>query len=294
MSAKPTTSKRAAAKKAAKRKPFSPGPTGSMGSKEKQMLATAAGQAFKHQVSLGRVEPGQSFDEWRHDQVRDVVGKDGLRACAHAEFRPLLAWFQKLAGLDEKAFATQMRTGKVTTGGPADDTREARETIAHEMRIRLEDHIELADRSWPDLLHIWTDRSRADWQIYGAPGEPWPGLDSKFLAKATLRKEAIEKNGGAIRVGYLVAIARMKTRRPDLTLGPDPFAGLAERCSVNQLRQLLSTLVNRINAREGLGAAGTRNKKQKSDAEKKRRSKHEIDTPPVFDPFEQLRREGDA
>jgi hypothetical protein len=270
------------------------GPAGAMGGKEKQMLAIAAGQAFKHQASLGRVEPGQPFDEWRHEQVRDVVGKDGLRACAHADFRPLLAWFQQLAGLDDKALATRLRSGKVTTGGPADDTREAREAIAHEIRIRLEDHIELADRSWPDLLQIWTDRSRASWQTYGTPGEPWPGLDSKFLAKATLRKEAVEQNGGAIRHGYLVALARQKTRRPDLTFGPDIFAGLADRCTVKQLRDLLSTLVNRINAREGLGETGKRNRKQASPAAKARRSRREIDTPPVFDPFEQLRRDGDA
>lgn len=69
--------------------------------------------------------------------------------------------------------------------------------------------------------------------------------------------------GGRIGVGYLVAIVRMKTRRPDLTLGRDWEAGLAERCTVRQLDQIRSTVINRISAADGIGEPATRNKSQR-------------------------------
>lgn len=279
------------------------GPSGSMGSKEKQMLAIAAGVAFKHQGSLGRVEPGQTFDEWRHEQVQDIVGKPGLRACSHGDFRPLLAWFQQLAGEDHKALATRLRTGKVKDHGPDGDTHEARGKIVAEIRGRLAAHILLADLPWSDLLDRWTAASQSAWAagdeflVMGSdavPGrDPWPGLNPVWLDKSLARKTHIGAKG-PIREGYLISLVRGKTRRPDLDLGPDLYAGLAQRCTLKQLQDLLSTLVNRINAREGTGRAQDRNKKQKSPAEKKRRSKHEIDTPPVSDPFEQARRDRGA
>lgn len=279
------------------------GSTASMGAKEKQMLAIAAGVAFKHQASLGRVEPGQSEDEWRHEQVQDTVGKPGLRACTHGDFRPLLAWFQQLAGLEAEAVATRLRTGRVKDHGPAGDTHEARGKIVAEIRGRLTAHILLADLTWSELLDRWTSASKSAWAAgdeflaepaAAVPGQdPWPGLDSKWLAKAMDRKIHMEA-AGPIREGYLIALARGKTGRPDLDLGRDLWAGLEERCTLKQLTDLLSTLVNRINAREGISASGRRNRKQASDAEKRRRSKHEIDTPPVSDPFEQLRRDRGA
>ena len=267
------------------------------------MLAIAAGVAFKHQTGLGRVEPGQTFDEWRHEQVQDTVGKPGLRACTHGDFRPLLAWFQQLAGLEAESLATRLRTGRVKDHGPADDTHEARGKIVAEIRGRLTAHILLADLTWPELLDRWTAASKSAWSagdpFLSEPGEaipgqsPWPGLDSKWLAKAMDRKIHME-TAGPIREGYLIALARGKTSRPDLDLGPDLWLALEQRCTLKQLRDLLSTLVNRINAREGISASGRRNRKQASPAEKRRRSKHEIDTAPVSDPFEQLRRDRGA
>lgn len=279
-------------------------PAGSMGSKEKQMLAIAAGVAFKHQSALGRVEPGQTFDEWRHEQVQDKVNKPGLRACSHGDFRPLLAWFQQLAGEDHKAFATRLRTGQVKDRGPAGDTHEARGKIVAEIRGRLAAHVFLADLPWSDLLDRWTAASQSAWTAGDSflaaacpaetvPGrDPWPGLAAGFLDKAFARKSHMEAKG-PLREGYLITLVRGKTRRPDLDLGPDIYAGLEQRCTLKQLGELLSTLVNRINAREGTGSPDDRNLKQKSKAENKRRSKHEIDTAPVSDPFEQLRRDGD-
>lgn len=279
------------------------GPSGTMVSKEKQMLAIAAGVAFKHQSSLGRVQPGQTFDEWRHEQVQDTVGKPGLRACTHGDFRPLLAWFQQLAGDDHKAVATQLRTGRVKDHGPDGDTHEARGKIVAEIRGRLAAHILLHDLPWLDLLDRWTAASHSAWTageaFLAAPADaipghsPWPGLAPSFVDKAFARKNHMEAKG-PIREGYLIALVRGKTRRPDLDLGPDIYAGLEQRCTLKQLTDLLSTLVNRINAREGTGRADDRNKKQKNPADKTRRSKHEIDTAPVSDPFEQLRRERGA
>lgn len=282
---------------------YTHGAAGSMGSKEKQMLAIAAGLAFKHQASLGRVQPGQTFDEWRHEQVQDKVGKPGLRACTHGDFRPLLAWFQQLAGQDSKALSTHLRTGRVQDTGPAGDTHEARGKIVAEIRGRLAAHILLHDLPWLDLLDRWTVASEQAWtageSFLAAPGEavpgraPWPGLNPVWLDKTLARKTHMEAKGPILE-GYLIALVRGKTRRPDLDLGPDLYAALEQRCTLKQLGDLLSTLVNRINAREGVGQSSDRNRKQSSPAEKSRRSKHEIDTAPVSDPFEQLRRDRGA
>jgi hypothetical protein len=68
--------------------------------------------------------------------------------------------------------------------------------------------------------------------------------------------------GGKIGVGYVVAIARHKTRRPDLTLTGDLQAALADRCTVTQLTQIRSTIINRIDAAEGRGDPAHRNRSQ--------------------------------
>lgn len=281
------------------------GAAGTMGKKEKQMLAIVARQAFDHQAKLHRVEPGQSFDEWRHEQVMDQVGKAGLRECSHGDFRPLFAWFLQLAGREDKAFFVRLKSGKATDGAAPGDTREAREKIVHQIRCKLAVHIQLHDRTWPELLDLWTASSKRAWEqgqehlVAGGeavPGvDPWPGLGTKGLNKAMERKLHMEANGGPLREGYLITLAKGKTSRPNLDLGPDLYAGLADRCTLKQLTDLLATLVNRINAREGIGETAKRNKKQKSQAEKKRRSRHEIDAPHVHDPFaEARRRRGDA
>ena len=46
------------------------------------------------------------------------------------------------------------------------------------------------------------------------------GKDGKWIVKAMDRKLALEAAGGPIREGYLVAVVRQKTRRPDLKLSP--------------------------------------------------------------------------
>ncbi len=71
------------------------------------------------------------------------------------------------------------------------------------------------------------------------------------------------KAGGKIGVGYLIYVTRQKTRRPDLSLGQDWQAGLADRCTVTQLEQIRNTIINRIAAAEGRGDTSTRNKSQR-------------------------------
>lgn len=272
------------------------GGKGLMGRKEKQILSMIATQAFDLQQSLGNLEDNETRDAFRHRIVRETTGKSGLRECVHDDFRPLLSQFQLLAGQDEKALATALRSGRITSKGDPNDTREAREKIAHEITTRLAAHIELHDLEWAQLLEIWSNRSRNEWDLSNsplqAPGStplPWPGLDPKWVNKAMNRKIALADNGGPIRPGYLVTIARHKTRRPDLDLGKDLRAGLAERCTVKQLEELLATLVNRINAKEGIEPRRradltddiARNAGQRSRSAKERRSKKTLAPDPA-------------
>jgi hypothetical protein len=76
--------------------------------------------------------------------------------------------------------------------------------------------------------------------------------------------ELLASHRGPITVGYVVYLVRQKTRRPDLNLGTDWQAGLADRCTRWQLDQILFALQNRINAQEGKGESATRNKSQRS------------------------------
>lgn len=81
-----------------------------------------------------------------------------------------------------------------------------------------------------------------------------------------------ENAGGTIGVGYVVTIARHKTRRPNLTLNGDFQAALADRCTVSQLTQIRATVINRIAAAEGRGEAKTRNRSQSTKKAKESRS----------------------
>ena len=88
-------------------------------------------------------------------------------------------------------------------------------------------------------------------------------ISQALTAHATQEPYVVALGNQPIGLGYLVYLARQKTRRPDLTLGSDLTAGLADRCTANQLRQLLYTTTNRIAAAEGRGTSKTRNKSQR-------------------------------
>ena len=87
-------------------------------------------------------------------------------------------------------------------------------------------------------------------------------------------------SGGTITGGFVVWLARNKFRRPNLNFGNDLYAGLAERLSVDELRQLLYTLVNRIAAKEGRGDRRERNKGQRWSARKRAADEQQDDRNP--------------
>ncbi len=111
---------------------------------------------------------------------------------------------------------------------------------------------------------------------HAAPGDTTEARRQLVHTIAT-RLEGHIAAGGTINVGYVVHLARQKTRRRDLTLGTDWKSGLAERCTVQQLTQIRDTLINRINAADGKGDPATRNKSQKSPATKAAREQKMID-----------------
>jgi hypothetical protein len=265
MSAKPTT--KAAAKKAAKKKPRRAWFPGKMGRSEIQPLVLAAREAYDYQEALGNIDAGQSFDDWRRAQVLAKVGRSGLSECVHDDYQPLMGHFQVLAGRDGDALESFLSTGPATKA--EGDDHEERRRLAHVIMETLAAHIWLAEVGAQELAEK-TENTIV-----------YQGLRR--------RREAIRGHkDGAIREGYLVWLVRQKTRRPDLTLGKDLKAGLADRCTVPQLVQIRDTLVNRIAVREGREDKG-RNKKQKSKEETARRSPHELaprfDLPDDLDPF---------
>lgn len=238
-------------------------------------LIMAARTAYDFQSRLGNVD-GQDFNTWRHEQCMVVVGKPGITACSHDHYRPLMAHFQLLAGRDEKAFQNLTTTGQASK--LEGDTHEARRQLAHLILEKLSGHTTLADKPWPDYLAEWQAREAAAWAFH-FPDGTFPGVDPVETRRAYQRREEIAKNGGPIREGYLVYLIRQKTRRPDLQLGKDLPASLADRCTVQQLTQIRDTIVNRIAAKEGTGARHRRNKSQSSPGAKAARSPKNLDLP---------------
>lgn len=232
-------------------------PRGNMKPTEIKPLVFAARRAFDCQSAAGLVE--LDFDTWRKNQVMECVGKPGLSACHHEDFKPLMAHFKTLAGEDAVAFTNLMKTGKPTDHASAGDTFEARRQIAHTIAQRLADHIHLAESSRDLLL------AEAVGEHHLYQGDlPWEGSASaEEFRKLMDRKASIEAKGKGITVGYLIWLVRQKTKRPDLQLGKDWQAALAERCTARQLTEIRSTIINRIAAVEGVGSAQGRNKSQR-------------------------------
>lgn len=220
---------------------------GNMKPAEIKPLVMAARKAYDRQSEAGLVD-GESFDSWRHQQCVAAVGKPGITACNHGDFQPLLAHFQILAGDDASAFRALLKSGSPTDHAAPGDTHEARRQLAHAIAARLTEHLHLAETSRDQLLaEAIKDSTSAD--------------DFNVLMA---RKSAIEAKGkGPLTIGYLIHMVRQKTRRPDLNLGRDWQAGLAERCTAGQLDQIRSTLINRISAVEGTGDSRARNKSQR-------------------------------
>jgi hypothetical protein len=245
-----------------------------------------ARQAFDVQADAGLIDDGETFNTWRHAQVMAAVGKPGLTACSHEDFRPLRGHFLTLAGRDAAAFKDHVTSGKPTDHAEPGDTFEARRELAWTIAQALNAHLHLAQTTIEahiaESVHEW-DRSN--------PSQAYPGADPMWLAGLHHRKSSIEAGGGPIDVGYLVWLTRQKTRRPDLRLGTDIEAGLADRCTADQLAQIRNTLVNRIAVREDRPESeGGRNRSRRASAGRSSapRSIHQIGSriePAGDDPF---------
>jgi len=248
---------------------------GDMKPSEIKPLVMAARKAYEIQLSLGNLDPGEDFDSWRHRACMDAVRQPGLTACNHDDFKPLLAHFQHLAGDDAGAHRNLTQTGKPTDHAAQGDTHEARRQLAHIIGQILNVHIHLATTPVATLLAECVE-------VFSVtePGVEWEDGTGPATFRSLLdRRAALEAKGkGPISVGYVVYLVRQKTRRPDLVLGKDWQAGLAERCTVHQLRQIRDTLVNRIAAVEGVGSAHTRNKSQRSPKAQAARDPKQIQT----------------
>lgn len=235
-------------------------------------LVMAARKAYEIQLATGNVDACETFDSWRHMECLAAVSKPGITACSHEDYQPLLSHFRTLAGDDGAAFASAMAGGKATDHAAAGDTREARRHKAHLIASALATHAHLAGSTVDALI------AEDAQEFYRAnPLESYPGPAPEWLASITQRKAAIEAKGkGPISVGYLIWLVRGKTQRPELNLGKDWQAGLAERCTASQLAQILFTITNRISALEGLGTSKARNKSQRSPKAKADRDAGEL------------------
>jgi hypothetical protein len=237
---------------------------GTLTKKQKWTLLDYARKAYAaHQEA--DLTDGLKFDAWRKREVIAAVGKDGLTACNNGDFLPVKSHFQTLAGDLAGAFDSALKSNKPTDHAAPGDTIEARRKTVHLIAQELEAHIYIATHTEEQILAD----SAARW-AHDFPDEPKPDPDPDWLRKLRERKAAIDERGkGPIDVGYIIYITRQKTRRPNLTLGKDWKTGLVDRCTTQQLDQILYTLVNRINAVEGVEESEQgRNKKQKSPVTK--------------------------
>ncbi len=118
-----------------------PGLAGRLTPEESRNLVLEAKDAFAYQTSLGRIEPGMSFDEWRRDMVMDRVGKEGISKLVRAEWPPVKILFLELAGREDEALKLSLKTG-VKTYRPVDgnDTWESCEQYVALIRQKLAAH----------------------------------------------------------------------------------------------------------------------------------------------------------
>lgn len=207
--------------------------------KEIQPLIMAAREAYAAQ------DPGISFDDFRRDEVKAAVGRDGLTACDHDHFCDLMGHFKTAAGKDDEALGWFLKGAK-----------NSERQIAWSIADTFTKHIALA--------HITVEALTA-------------ATPPRRLQRLLDAREAIlDHPEGPLSFDDIVTIVQGKTRRPNLTLDADLTKSLAERCDKIQLAQIRFTLVNRIAEREGRGNTCDRNRSQKSDAAKRRRSPHEM------------------
>jgi hypothetical protein len=74
-------------------------------------LVMQAQEAFHYQSTLGNIEPGNTFDQWRRDQVMDSVGKAGISNISRPDWKTVKAHFLTLSGREDEALALLTHTG---------------------------------------------------------------------------------------------------------------------------------------------------------------------------------------
>jgi len=126
---------------------------GNLSKPEITKLLMQAQEAYQYQAALRHIEPGDTFDSWRRDQVMDAVGLPGISKISRSHFRQVFAHFLTLSGRDEEAFQTLMETGPKRDHGPAGDTHESSEAIVHHIREALANHASAVLPSGQDHLH---------------------------------------------------------------------------------------------------------------------------------------------
>jgi len=118
-----------------------PGASGKLSREEITNLVLQAREAFDLQAKLGRIEPGQSFDDWRREQVQDVAQVAGISKLQRAQWRAVKAHFLALSGREDEALALALTTGTKTYRPTSPlDTWEASETYVAHMRAALDAH----------------------------------------------------------------------------------------------------------------------------------------------------------
>jgi hypothetical protein len=190
-------------------------------------------------------DPGIGYDSWRREEVFAAVGRLGLSKCDHEHFCDLMGHFLTAAGKEDQALEWYLKGSK-----------NPERQIAWSIAKILSDHIALAHSSVEALMESTPPRK----------------LKSLLAARAAI----LDHPEGPLNFGDMLTIVRGKTRRPTLTLDADLAVSLAARCDKLQLALIRFTLVNRRNEREGRGHTSDRNKSQKSDEAKARRSPHEL------------------
>lgn len=64
--------------------------------KQKKALNAEARRSYRHLRELGLTD--ESYDDWRHSQVKARTGRAGLTKCQHSHYRLLMAHFRHLRG----------------------------------------------------------------------------------------------------------------------------------------------------------------------------------------------------
>lgn len=130
---------------------------GTLSAGEVRKLVLQAKDAFAHQLAQGRVEPGQSFDDWRREQVADVAGVDGVSKLSRSQFRTVLAHFLTLTGKDAEAYQLLTKTGLKRDRGPAGETYESAEALVFRIREALAAHANIPEDQLcgPRITEAW-------------------------------------------------------------------------------------------------------------------------------------------